>query len=69
MGCNVYKIRESDHCDSKRRRRTIVIERAEDYHMERPDETDFNGFEGETIYIFSQTGEAPVQVNKEFPCP
>ena len=44
---------------------TIVIERAEDYHMERPDETDFNGFEGETIYIFSQTGEAPVQINKE----
>ena len=33
--------------------------------MERPDETDFNGFEGETIYIFSQTGEAPVQINKE----
>lgn len=44
---------------------TIVIERAEDYHMERPDETDFNGFEGETIYIFSQPGEDSVHVNKE----
>jgi hypothetical protein len=35
---------------------TLVIERAEDYHIDRPDEQDFNGFEGETILLFSQTG-------------
>lgn len=35
-----------------------VIERAAAYHVDRPDETDFNGFEGETIAIFTQTGEA-----------
>ena len=44
---------------------TLVIERAEDYHMDRPDEQDFNGFEGETILLFSQTGEAPITIRRE----
>ena len=35
----------------------VVIERAETYHLTRPDETDYNGFEGETIAIYTQTGE------------
>ena len=35
----------------------LVIARAQDYHVERPDETDFNGFENETIALLSQTGE------------
>lgn len=35
---------------------SIFIKRAADYHMARPDETEFNGFEGETIYAYSQTG-------------
>ncbi|OLR55033.1 hypothetical protein BHK98_02500 [Hornefia porci] len=43
----------------------LVIERAEDYHMDRPDESDFNGFEGETILFHSQTGEDMITVNKE----
>lgn len=40
----------------------VVIERAEDYHMERPDETDYNGFEGETIAIYTQTGEDQISI-------
>ena len=44
---------------------TLVVERAEDYHIGRPDETDFNGFAGETILLYSQTGEAPITINRE----
>lgn len=44
---------------------TLVIERAEDYHIDKPDEQDFNGFEGETILLFSQTGEAPITIKRE----
>lgn len=35
----------------------VYIERAEDYRIYRPDENDFNGFEGETIAQYSQIGE------------
>ncbi len=44
---------------------TIAVERAEDYHVDRPDETDFNGFEGETIALINQTGEAQVTFDKQ----
>ena len=43
---------------------TLVIERSQNYHMMRPDETDYNGFEGETIYINSQPGETPFSVQQ-----
>ena len=43
----------------------LVIERAEDYHMDRPDETDFNGFAGETVALFSQIGEGQITINRE----
>jgi hypothetical protein len=33
--------------------------------MDRPDEQDFNGFTGETILLFSQTGEAPISIGRE----
>ena len=36
---------------------SIAIERMEAYHVDRPDETDYNGFEGETIAVDSHTGE------------
>lgn len=36
---------------------TLVIERAEDYQVDRPDETDFYGFAGETIVSRSYIGE------------
>ena len=35
----------------------IAIERLAAYHVDRPDETDYNGFEGETIAIDSHVGE------------
>ena len=41
----------------------VVIIRAEDYHMERPDESRFDGYEGEMIAIYSQTGEAPITIS------
>ena len=43
----------------------LTIERAADYHVDRPDETTFNGFEGETIAQVTQTGEAAITVSTE----
>ena len=43
----------------------VVIERAEDYHVDRPDESTFNGFEGETVAIFSQLGEALITIDND----
>jgi len=42
---------------------TLAIERAESYHVERPDGSDFNGYEGETIAIATQTGEDQITVD------
>lgn len=44
---------------------TVVVERAEDYHIDRPDGTDFNGYEGETIYVVSQTGEDQITIDRD----
>lgn len=44
---------------------TLVIERAADYHIDRPDGTDFNGYEGETIFVMSQTGEGQISVDRD----
>ena len=44
---------------------TLSIERDSDYHVDRPDETDFNGYKGETVFSVSQTGEASIQINTE----
>lgn len=44
---------------------SLIIERAEDYHVDRPDETDFYGFEGETIAKFTQTGENEITIERE----
>lgn len=30
---------------------TIIVERSKSYHVDRPDDSDFDGFEGETIFI------------------
>ena len=45
---------------------TIVIERAADYHIDRPSEEDFNGYEGETIFLYSEIGEEAVSIEREF---
>lgn len=37
-----------------------VIERAESYHLERPDENDFNGHDREAIALKSQVGESEI---------
>ena len=39
---------------------SVIIERSEDYHVDRPDETEYNGYEGETICIYTQTGESQI---------
>lgn len=43
----------------------ITIERAESYVMDRPDESIFEGYEGEAVYSFSQQGEAQITINQE----
>lgn len=37
---------------------TLIIERAEPYHVDRPDESEFDGFEGETISVINQVSGA-----------
>lgn len=44
---------------------TLIIERAEDYIIDRPEEEDFNGFQGETIALFTQTGESQISIERE----
>ena len=43
----------------------VVIARAEDYRVDRPDESVFNGYEGETICIMSQTGESQISIGND----
>ena len=44
---------------------TLAIERNADYHVERPDETEFNGYKVETIAQFTQTGEAQITITRD----
>ena len=44
---------------------TVVVERAAAYHVDKPDETDFNGFEGETIAIKSHVGAESFAITNE----
>ena len=41
----------------------VAIERAEDYQTQRPDDTRNDGFEGETVCLVSQTGEAEISID------
>jgi len=41
---------------------SVVITRSEDYHVERPDESDQNGNEGETIFSITQTGSDQISI-------
>lgn len=43
----------------------LTITRSAPYHVDRPDETDFNGFTGETIYTYTQQGESQITINRE----
>lgn len=40
----------------------LTIVRAEDYHLDRPDERDYDGYAGETIASYSQQGEAAITI-------
>ena len=44
---------------------TLVIERADEYHMIRPDGTDLDGYNGETIVLFRQDGESQITIDNE----
>ena len=44
---------------------TVIVERAQDYHMIRPDDTETDGYEGETIVLFRQTGEDPISIGTD----
>ena len=44
---------------------TYIIERAVAYQMTRPDETEHEGYEGETIVIKNQNGEDSVSISQE----
>lgn len=44
---------------------SVIIERASAYHVERPDESSYDGHEGETVYSFSMTGEGTVTIDTE----
>lgn len=41
---------------------TVVIERAEEYQMLRPDGDPTDGYEGETVAVFRQTGDAQITI-------
>lgn len=43
----------------------LSIVRAETYHIDRPDESDIYGFEGEAVATFSQTGEAQITIDRD----
>jgi hypothetical protein len=44
---------------------SLVIERADSYHLDRPDEGHYDGYKGEAVYIHSQTGDAQITINLE----
>lgn len=39
---------------------TVTVERSASYFAARPDESEFHGYEGETVILFSQAGETPM---------
>lgn len=44
---------------------TVIIERAQTYAMARPDESDLIGYEGETVALHTQTGEAQIVIDQD----
>lgn len=44
---------------------TLAVERAEDYRIDRPDESHADGYKGETVFLYSQTGEDQINVNAD----
>lgn len=46
---------------------SLAILRAQDYPIIRPDENDYIGFENETVYLHTQTGEDPITISADDP--
>lgn len=44
---------------------TLVVERRQTFLMDRPDESVFNGYEGETIVTFTQFGEDQIEITRD----
>ena len=44
---------------------TLILERASEYHVIRPDESTSDGYEGETIALVKQTGEAQITIEQK----
>lgn len=44
---------------------TVSIVRVSDYRMKRPDESEYDGYEGETIYSHTQTGSGTIIIQTE----
>lgn len=44
---------------------TATIERAEAYHLDRPDETEFDGFEGEIVAYLNQNGSSSLTIHHD----
>ena len=44
---------------------TVSIVRSENYRINRPDEREQDGYEGESVYTYRQIGEAPVSIELE----
>ena len=44
---------------------TYILERGDDYHLDRPDESEFTGFNGETIAMIKSTGTSDYSVSSD----
>ena len=44
---------------------TLIIERSQEYHVIRPDESVRDGFEGETVVLYRQTGDAQITIDND----
>lgn len=44
---------------------SVVIERAANYFIDRPDESQSSGYEGEAVAVYSQIGEAQITINRD----
>lgn len=44
---------------------TVAIERAADYYLERPDESQFTGYQGETIALVTMSGDGTVTIGTD----
>lgn len=44
---------------------TVAVERAKDYYLDRPDESLFNGYEGETVALVTRSGDGSVSIDAD----